>query len=175
MAGEILSPEERAALRQRHKKERDKRIADRMKVVLLCDDGWSTRAIAEALFLTEEGVRQQLRQYEDSGKLTTENGGSGSLLNETQTAQLLAHIESHLYVKVSEIVAYAHATFGIHYSVRGMTDLITRHHFTFHQPCGVPAKANPEEQKAFVAKEPFRNNVGNFKVFLVFSLGKKTR
>lgn len=161
MAGEILSCEVRAELKHRHKKERDKRVADRIKAVLLRDDGWSYAAIAEALFLTEEGVRQQLKQYETSGKLTTENGGSNSFLSEAQTSQLLAHLDTHLYVKVSDICAWAQGVFGIRYSVRGMRDLITRHDFTFHQPHGVPAKANPEEQKAFIAEyESVMNSLG---------------
>ena len=50
MAGEILSPSERAALLLQHKQERDGRVKDRIKVVLLRDDDWSYASIAEALF-----------------------------------------------------------------------------------------------------------------------------
>src|SRR5471030_965581 len=122
MCGTILSPEDRERLLKQHKKELDKRIADRIKAVLLRDDDWSLREIAEALFLTEEGVRQHLLDYAASGKLKPENGGSSGLLNEAQTAELLAHLVSHLYVKASEIVAHVQAEYGIRYSVRGMTD-----------------------------------------------------
>lgn len=122
-----------------------------MKAVLLRDDDWSLRAIAEALFLTEEGVRQHLLDYAASGKLKPGNGGSDGFLSESQSAELVAHMELHLYVKASEIVAYVHENYGIRYSVRGMTDWLKRHDFTFHQPCGVPAKADPQAQKAFVA------------------------
>jgi len=151
MAGVLLSPEDREQLLRQHKKERDKRVADRLKAVILRDDDWSLRAIAEALLISEEGVRQHLLDYAASGKLKPENGGSDSYLSEAQGAALIAHLESHLYAKASEIAAYVHATFGIRYSVRGMTDWLKRHDFTFHQPCGVPAKADAEAQKAFVA------------------------
>jgi transposase len=158
----MLLPEDRERLLKQHKKERDKRVADRIKAVLLRDDDWSLRAIAEALFLTEEGVRQHLLDYAASGKLKPDNGGSEGFLSEAQTATLLAHLDAHLYVKVCDIAAYVHATFGIRYSVRGMTDWLKRHDFTFHQPCGVPAKADAEAQKAFVTEyENIKRNLGD--------------
>lgn len=152
MSGLFLSIEERTRLVQAHKRERDKRVADRMKAVLLRDDAWSLSAIAEALFLTEEGVRQHLKDYAASGKLKPENGGSEGFLNERQTAELLSHLDERLYARVSDIAAYVHATFGVRYCVRGLTDWLKRHGFTFHQPCGVPAQADAEAQKAFVAE-----------------------
>lgn len=162
MSGVLLSPEDRERLLKQHKKERDKRVADRIKAVLLRDDDWSLRAIAEALFLTEEGVRQHLLDYRGSGKLKPDNGGSEGFLSEAQTAVLLAHLDEHLYVKACDIAAHVHATFGIRYSVRGMTDWLKRHDFTFHQPCGVPAKADAEAQKAFVAEyESIKKNLGD--------------
>lgn len=152
MSGTLLSTEIRSSLLLQHKKERDKRVADRIKAVLLRDEDWSLREIAEALFLTEEGVRQHLLDYEASGKLKPENGGSSGFLNEMQAAELLAHLDTHVYVKASEIVAHVHKTYGVRYSVRGMTDWIKSHGFSFHQPCGTPAKADADAQKAFVAE-----------------------
>lgn len=161
MAGEILSPLERAALLLQHKQERDGRVKDRIKVVLLRDDDWSYASIAEALFLSDEGVRQQLLDYEKNRKLKPENGGSSSLLTQPQIDELLAHIELRLYAKTSDICAFAHHKFGIRYSVRGMTDLIKRHGFSFHQPAGVPAKADAAAQKSFVAEyEKIKANLG---------------
>src|SRR5271170_122605 len=162
MSGTLLSPEDRERLLKQHKKERDKRIADRIKAVLLRDDDWSLRAIAEALFLTEEGVRQHLLDYGASGKLKPDNGGSEGFLSEVQAAALLRHLDERLYVKVSDIAAYVHAAFCIRYSVRGMTDWLKRHDFTFHQPCGVPAKADAVAQQAFVAEyENIKKKLGD--------------
>lgn len=162
MTGEILAPEVREQLLRQHKVERDKRVADRIKAVILRDEGWTFDAIAEALLLSEEGVRQHLLDYAASGKLKPGNGGSTGLLNEAQTAELLAHLDAHLYVKSSEIVAYVHAMSGIRYSVRGMTDWIKHHGFSFHQPCGTPAKADASAQKAFVEEyENIKKNLSD--------------
>jgi DNA-binding NarL/FixJ family response regulator len=54
----FLSDNERAQLKAQHKRERDKRICDRIKAVLLCDKGWSVPAIAEALLLSEDAIRE---------------------------------------------------------------------------------------------------------------------
>jgi hypothetical protein len=150
----ILSPVIRAELLKQHRTERDGRIKDRIKVVLLCDDGWSYSSIAEALFLSEEGVRQQFKDYIDSEgkKLKPGNGGSEAMLSVEQTAAVIAHLENNLYIKVSDICDYVHNTYRIRYSVSGFTDWLKRNNFTFHQPCGVPAKANAEEQIKFILK-----------------------
>ena len=47
----ILSPQERIDLQQRHKKERDKHICDRIKAVLRFDKRYSYTKIAEILLL----------------------------------------------------------------------------------------------------------------------------
>lgn len=152
MAGAILFPEDREELLKQHKKGRDKRVADRIKAVLLRDDDWTLEAIADALFISHEGVRQHLKDYETSGKLKPESGGSEGFLSEEHTAKLLLHLDTHLYVKVLAICAYVQKEYKIRYSVRGMTDWLKRHDFTFHQPCGVPAKADTGAQRAFVAE-----------------------
>ena len=150
----FLEPNTREALLKRHKQERDRRVADRIKVVLLYDDGWSCTSIAEALFLSDEGVRKQLQDYIDSEgkKLKPRNGGSEPFLNEAQTIDLVAHLEIHLYIKVSDICDYVHECYGIRYSVSGMTTWLSRNNFTFHQPCGVPAKANADAQEKHIAE-----------------------
>jgi len=152
MNQQFLTPEDREKLLVQHRKERDKRVADRLKVVLLSDDGWTFKAIAQALFISDEAVRKHLIDYRASGKLKPENGGSSSLLNEEQRAQLCEHVDNHLYAKTSDIVVYVRTTFGVTYSVSGLTALLKRNDFTFHQPCGVPAKADPKAQQEFIEK-----------------------
>jgi transposase len=148
----FLTPTSRANLLKQHRRERDGRVKDRIKVILWRDDGWSYASIAEALFLSEEGVRQQLMDYFESNgkKIRPENGGSESFLNESQAQELKNHLEGHLYIKVSDICCYVQKTYGIRYSISGMTDWLKRHDFTFHQPCGVPAKADAVAQERFV-------------------------
>ena len=61
--GKFLEEEERGKLKQEHRKEKDRRRADRIKAVLLSDKGWSYKEIAEALFLDEETVSKHVAEY----------------------------------------------------------------------------------------------------------------
>ncbi|MEI6628432.1 MAG: winged helix-turn-helix domain-containing protein, partial [Alphaproteobacteria bacterium] len=115
------------------------------------DDGWIYASIAEPLFLSEEGVRQQLNDYLESEKLKPENGGSDSFLNAEQAKSVITHLQAHIYVKASDICGYVQQTYGIRYSVSGMISWLQAQNFTFHQPCGVPAKANAAAQEKFIA------------------------
>jgi Homeodomain-like domain-containing protein len=54
---QILNETERAELLKHHKRERDGRIKDRTKAVLLYDGGWTPPKIAKALFIDEGTVR----------------------------------------------------------------------------------------------------------------------
>lgn len=148
----ILALHERNDLLARHRRERDGRVKDRMKAVLLRDDGWSYDRIAEALFLTGEGVRQQVEDYQkQNGKLQPNNGGSSARLSDEQAQKLEAHLEEKLYVRTCDIAAYVQETFGVTYSPRGMTKWLKQRGFTYHKPVGIPAKADGEKQKAWIA------------------------
>lgn len=71
----FLTDAKRAQLRTHHKKERDGRVRDRIKAVLLYDKGWSVAAIAEALLLSEDAIRDHITECKDSKKLKPESGG----------------------------------------------------------------------------------------------------
>lgn len=149
--GTILNTEERKDLLVRHRGERDGRVRDRIKAVLLRDDGMSYGEIARVLFLSDEGVRQQIEDYlRQNGKLQPENGGSEARLMDEQAKKLEAHLDATLYTRTRDIVEYVKETFGVAYSVRGLTKWLKQHGFTYHKPVGVPAKADGEAQKAWI-------------------------
>jgi transposase len=161
--GTILTPEGRQTLLVRHRAERDGRVRDRIKAVLLRDDGLSYAEIARVLFLSDEGVRQQVEDYlQKNGKLQPENGGSQSRLSDEQAQKLIAHLETTLYVRTCDIAAYVFEIFGIKYSVRGLTKWLHQHGFTYHKPVGVPAKADGAAQEAWIAQyEKLKNSLSD--------------
>lgn len=149
--GRILTADVRTDLLVRHRSERDGRIRDRIKAVLLRDDGLSYSEIARVLFLSDEGVRQQIEDYlKENKKLQPDNGGSVARLSDDQANRLEAHLDEQLYMRTCDITDYVFATFGIHYSVRGMTKWLQQRGFTYHKPLGVPAKADGEAQKRWI-------------------------
>ena len=101
---DFLSLEERNKLKLQHKQERDKRVCDRIKAVLLADKGWTFQQIAEVLLLSDETISQHLQDYLASQKLKPENGGSAGKLNAEQTKSLLEHLQKHIYLHAKNIV-----------------------------------------------------------------------
>jgi len=148
----FLSDVERAALRAQHKRERDKRICDRIKAVLLYDKGWSVAAIAEALLLSTDAIREHINEYRESRKLKPENGGSAEKLSIKQSEQLQEHLQRHTYLYVKDIIAYVQSTLSVKYTVPGMRDWLRRHGFSYKKPALVPGKANEQQQRQWLAE-----------------------
>ena len=146
----MLTDKEREQLKTQHKQERDGRVRDRIKAVLLTDKGWSSEAIAEALLISDQAVRNHIRDYEAICKLKPESGGSDEKLSEEQSKKLLSHIENHVYLFVKDIIAYVVSTFGIVYTVPGMRNWLHRHGFSYKKPAIVPGKANKERQAQWI-------------------------
>ena len=75
----------RLQLRSQHKKERDKRVCDRIKAILLSDEGWSPQQISHVLLLSDEAIRQHILDYQSDHKLKPENVGSIERLSDQQS------------------------------------------------------------------------------------------
>jgi transposase len=150
MKHDFLTDTERRELRVRNRKEKDRRIADRLKPVLLADKGWTYRDIAEALLLDEETVSKQVDEFKTVGKLANIHvGGSESKLSPSQTAELVNHLDKITYTKAAQVCDYVQKTYNVTYSVNGMTDWLKHNGFSFKKPHEVPAKADLEKQESF--------------------------
>lgn len=147
-----LTDEQKEDLELRHRYEDDGRVRDRIKAVLLKNEGWKNKAIAQALRIHEETVRQHLTEWSNDRKLKPANGGSYSKLDEAQTRALDAHISESTYTRVMDICAYVEATFSVHYTVSGMTKWLREHKFSYKHPKNVPAKADLAKQEEFIEK-----------------------
>jgi transposase len=146
----FLTLEERANLKGQHRRERDRRICDRIKAVLLSDDGWTQPMIAKALLLDDQTVGNYLKSYKELGKLKHESGGSTGKLTVHEAKELEIHLETTLYVHIHEICAYVEKTYGKSYTVSGLQSWMHNHGFVYKNPKGIPAKASLEAQEKFV-------------------------
>ena len=145
-----LDESEREYLQGQHKCERDGRIRDRIKAVLLYDKGWSCERIAEALFISHEAVRQHTLDYEAIRKLKPHNGGSSEKLNKDQTKMLVEHLEENIYSSAKDIIAYIWEEFEIKYSVPGITNWLKAHGFSYKKPSVIPGKTDKEAQEKWI-------------------------
>ena len=146
----FLSEAERDTLLAQHKKERDKRIVDRIKVVLLYDDSWTIDKIAKALFIDASTIFRHLEDYKSEKRLHPNHKGSQAILTSPESQELSAHIESNLYTKVKEIREHVIKTYKKTLSISAVRNWLHNNGFTYKKPKLTPAKPDLEAQKAFI-------------------------
>ena len=69
-----LTNEQKNDLELIHRYEKDGRVRDRIKAVLLKNEDWKNKAIAQALRIHEETVRAHITDWTSDEKLKPENG-----------------------------------------------------------------------------------------------------
>lgn len=148
----FLTERDRAQLKVQHKGERDGRVRDRIKAVLLTDEGWTPQQIAKVLLISDQAIREHVHEYQTSHKLKPESGGSEEKLSEEQSKRLVMHLEAYTYLYVKDIVAYVEVTFKVVYTVAGMRHWLRRHNFSYKKPALVPGKADKERQQQWLAE-----------------------
>jgi len=147
---QLLSNATRLNLIEQHHKARDRRVCDRIKAVLLHDEGYSYSKIAHILLLDDATIRRHVKDYVDGQKLATANGGSVGKLADQQQVALVSHLQNITYLQVKNICTYVKQTYGLKFSVSGMTAWLKRVGFRYKKPHGVPAKADATAQQAFI-------------------------
>lgn len=146
----LLTPRKRERLINRHRKERDGRVRDRIKAVLAYDDGYSYSEIARILLLDDETIRRHINDYLKAEKLSTDNGGSDSKLTDREARELTDHLQEITYLYVKDICHYVRRTYDKKYSISGMTKWLHANNFCYKKPHAVPAKADKEMQMKFI-------------------------
>jgi len=145
-----LTPKERNRLLKQHKNESSHKVADRIKAVLLSNDGMSQWSIAKVLFLNEGTVARHILNYLNEQKLTNNSGGSSGKLDLRQTAELMTHLDEKTYTNAKKIISYIQDKYDVKYSHSGMINWLHQHNYSFKQPAKVPSKADPALQAAFI-------------------------
>ena len=145
-----LTTKEKQELKRLHKLERDGRIRDRIKAVLLYDKGYSYSEIAIILLLDDETIRRHVEEYFTQNKLKPENGGSTGYLSISESSTLKSHLQEITYLYVKDICKYVKQEFNKSYSISGMTKWLKANGFRYKKPHGVPAKANKKKQEEFI-------------------------
>lgn len=145
----ILTSLQRSSLLVLHRKERDGRVRDRIKAVLLYDDGWTPPKIAQALLIEESTVRDHIKAYQKDERLTPGYKGSEPILSAEETKALSDHLETKIYVKIKDIQAYVKETFQKEMGISTLYSWLVSNGFSYKKPKIVPKNVNPVEQEAF--------------------------
>lgn len=149
----FLTKKERKVLRRQHRLEHERRYADRIKALLLWDEGWTFEEVSHVLLLDEKTIRRYRKWYEEEGLerlLNDDWGGSERMLTEVEEAAFITHLSEHLCSTTAEVCEYVKSEFGIEYSLRGMQHVLARLGFVYKKTKRVPGKADAEKQRKFV-------------------------
>ena len=148
-----LTDKEIAALKAVHRKQRDRRLADRIKAVVLLGNGWSVSEAAEVLLLDETTIYHWLEKYQQGGTdelLTLCYSGKACSLTEKQQQELAQHLDENTYLTSKEVRFSIKKKYNVSYSPTGVKELLHRLGFSYKKPTHVPGKLDSEKQAAFV-------------------------
>ena len=119
----LLSNSEVKELKALHKREPNRKFADRIKTVILLNDGWNYSQISKILLLDDQTVINYEKYYLESGLdglLKFNCKGGISRLTKTQENELKQHIHENCYHDSKALINYVSDNYGIKYSSSGI-------------------------------------------------------
>ena len=150
--GKFLTSDQRIILQEAHHSSRFRKSADRIKAILLLNDGFTYKEVAKILLLDEMTIRRYKKEYKENGidgLLEYHYQGSQGLLTKQEEQALTEYLKEHIYQTVKAVVSYVAKTYRKEYSIEGMTHLLHRLHFTYKKTKVIPGKLNLEKQEEF--------------------------
>jgi len=149
----MLTDEQVTQLKLAHKQTREKRLADRIKAVLMVHFEFTYEQIKQALLLDEITVRRYKKKLEEkgiAGLLEYRYTGGQTRLIESQEQELKIFLQENTKRTAKEVVDYIEKTYGVTFSVIGITKLLHRLGFTYKKPKVIPGKADLLKQEEFL-------------------------
>lgn len=149
---DFLTAQEVTILQEAHHDTRFRKQADRIKTILFLNRGISYADTARLLLLDEATIRRYEKEYQQTGidgLLELRYNGKLAWLTISQQQALTAHLREFTPQRVKEIVVYVEKTYGVVYSVEGMTHLLHRLGFVYKKTKAIPGKVDREKQEAF--------------------------
>lgn len=150
----FLSTNQRAAIIAVHRYERNASQADRLKALVLLDDGYTFDQTAKILHLDDQTIRNYLSKYKGGGTeglLSDKYTGYSGCLTQDEENKLAAHLEEFTYPEVNPI---NHSLCRIYIWERIFPKRNARFtaqtSFHIQKTSNVPGKADSDKQKKFI-------------------------
>lgn len=149
-----LSSADQQVLLQLHRNTKEKRTADRIKAIILLNNGYTQTEIASILMLDDDTISNWVKKFKSSINikiwLNDNYIGYQGKLNSEQIFQLKSYLTKNLILNAKQVISYVTEHFGMSYSLSGMKDLLHNLGFSYKQLTLFPSKADIEQQKQFV-------------------------
>lgn len=166
-----LSTLDRADLHRLHKSTKEKKTADRIKMIILLDKGYSQKEVGSILMIDEDTIGNWVRKFESSINFRTYLEDNyftykGKLTPE-EMIQVKTYINENIIIDSKQVIDFVEKEFGKSYTSVGMQKLLHRLGFSYKQLTLFPSKADIEKQKAFVSEyENLYNNLSEKEVIV---------
>lgn len=157
-----LSTDEKLELMAAHTKERNRKLADRIKAILLLDKGYSPIQVAKILLLDESSIYHYKSLYQEGLDKLVQFKYKGRMpkLSPEQEELLISHLDDHFYSNTKGINQFIENHFGISFTKDGLISLLHRLGYVYKQSKLVPPDPDPEKQKEFLKKyEQIKENL----------------
>lgn len=149
----FLTAQEIVILKEAHHAAFARKNADRIKSILLLNEGFSYQQVAKMLLLDDTTIRRYEKEFKKGGvdELVEANyKGSDSFLSVSNQQELILYLKENTFKTVKEIVTVVGQKYGVKYSAGGMTHLLHKLGFVYKKAKQVPAKFDPEKQQEFI-------------------------
>jgi transposase len=160
----FISKKDLKILEEMHLASSDKKIADRIKAIILLNEGWTYNQIAKALLLDTRTIYRYREIYEQKGvDGFWDNNYKGGFcrLSPDQLSILKNELTENIYSDAKKISTYIYQQFGLEYSPNGLVPLLHKIGFSYKKTKAVPSKADPDRQKKFIRS--YKNRLNSLK------------
>lgn len=151
----VLTAEQRKEIERRRKGTLDRRIYQRLTVVLAVAAGKTREEVAALLGVSLTQLSEWLRVFRNEGVdalCEIHNKGDPGNLTASQVEQLKTQICTGCFRNSDQIRDWIESTFRVRYSSSGVKDLLKRVGVTYHKVSGFLWKGDPDKQRAFVER-----------------------
>lgn len=149
-----LNKQERRELEKRIRQTSERKMADRLRVVVYKAEGLANKQIARMLQMGRNQIAKLLQRYSQGGiealLQPDQYQGSQPKLSPEQLHALKIELSTHIYSMASQVIAWIEAQWQIRYDPSSVHKLLKRLDFTYKKNRLMPSKADPELQRMFV-------------------------
>ena len=166
-----IDPEERAQLETLARTVKDAKTAIRIRVILALADGYHASEVAKLFLLDEDTITRWRNKFKKrrlfSDWLSTGCVGYAGKLTPKQEQRVEQFVTDELVTDSKQIVSFIEESFGIGYTVNGVTKLLHRLGFVYKQTTLIPGKLDEVAQATFKATyEQLRDKLPKDEVIL---------
>jgi transposase len=150
-----LTPTQVAALKTAHHSKKYRKHADRIKVVLFLNEGFSYEETAKLLLLNDSTVRKYEKCYFEKGLdglLEGHYHGRQMFLTKQQCDEIEQFIDTNHIVSTKQIQNHMKETYRLFYSWEGTRKLLHRLGFCYRKPQTRPCKLNTQKQAEHIQR-----------------------